>query len=107
MINSTTCSNCGCRSQSEVTQNYEEMNVPPDQSKLKFFVEELFNGSTVLEYFCEDGCKMRCQGIRRTALKSTKDTKFIILILSRAMITVNGIELVDNKVTCTDDVNIR
>ena len=35
MVNSTTSSNCGFRSQSELTQIYEEMEVPPNQSSLK------------------------------------------------------------------------
>ena len=107
MINSTTCSKCGRISQSESIQIYEEMEVPQDQSKLKQSVEEFFNGSTFVDSFCEDGCKFRGVGIRRTELKSTRDSRFIILILSRAIVTVDGIRISTNKVTCTDTVDIR
>ena len=107
MSYSTTCPKCGNRSHTEVTQIYEEMDVPQDQSTLKMSVEDFFNGSTFVDSFCEDGCKFRGVGIRRTELKSTKDTKFIILILSRAINTIDGVRLVSNRVTCTDTINIR
>ena len=42
MVNSTTYSNCGFRSQSESTQIYGEMEVPPNQSLLKLSVENIW-----------------------------------------------------------------
>ena len=107
MINSTTCSKCGNKSQSEATQIYEEMGVPQDRSSIKSSVEEFFNGSTFVDSYCEDGCKFRGVGIRRTMLKSTVDSRFIILILSRAIYAADGIRMATNKVICTDTMDIR
>ena len=107
LITSTTCSKCKKRSESESIQIYEEMPVPPNQSNLKCYVEQIFNGSTAVETHCQDGCKVLGQGERRTTLKSTKDSKFIILILSRAVAIPEGYKLVTNSVICTDPVQIR
>ena len=95
------------RSESESTQIYEELPVPPHQSNLKCYVEELFNGTTTVETHCQAGCKVVGQGKRRTTLKSTKDSKFIILILSRAVAIPEGYKLVTNSVISTDPVQIR
>ena len=107
MVTSTTCPNCGNRRHSEATQIYEEIDVPPDQSNLKSYAENLFNGSTTVESLCYDGCNRRGQGIRKTELKSTRDSNFIILILSRAVNFGERYQLVRNRVTCTDAINIR
>ena len=107
MVNSTTCSNCGNKSQSEVSQIYEELDVPENNSTLKSSAEAFFNGSTTVDSFCEDGCKFRGEGIRRTTLKSTSDTRFLILIFQRAINPGDGAVLVRNKVDCTDSVDIR
>ena len=107
VITSTTCSKCKMRSESESTQLYEELPVPPHQSNLKCYVEQSFNGSTTVETHCQDGCKVVGQGERRTTLKSTKDSKFIILILSRAVAIPQGYKLVTNSVISTDPVHIR
>ena len=107
MVNSTTCSNCGNKSQSEVSQIYEELDVPKNLSTLRSSVETFFNGSTTVDSFCKDGCKFRGEGIRRTTLKSTRDTRFLILIYSRHVHTGNRAVLVKDKIDCTDAVNIR
>ena len=49
VITSTTCLNCGLRSESETTQLYEEMQVPPDQSTLKLHVDQIFNETLTVE----------------------------------------------------------
>ena len=107
IVTSTTCSSCKMRSESESTQIYEEMPVPPDQSSLKFQAEQFFNESLIVESQCQDGCKERGLGERRTTLKSCRDSKFIILIFSRAVDSELGYQLVTNSVICTDPINIR
>ena len=107
MVASTTCSNCGNINQSESTQIYEELDVPKDNSDLNSYLDDFYNGSTSVEYRCEDGCGVKGLGIRRTTLKSTKDSAFIILIFSRAVYTEEGVRLVSDRITCTDVVDIR
>ena len=107
MIASTTCSNCHLRSESESTQTYEEMPVPKDQSHLKFYVEQFFNESSFVDSHCQEGCGVSGQGIRRTQLKSTRNSKFIILIFSRAVDSGQGFQLVTNRLVSTDTLQIR
>ena len=107
LITSTTCSACRMRSESESTQIYEEMPVPPDQSSLKFYAEQFFNESLIVESYCQDGCKERGWGERRTTLKSSRDSKFIILIFSRAVHSEWGYQLNTSSVICTDPIKIR
>ena len=107
MITSTTCSNCNMRSESESLQIYEEMQVPPDQSNMKSFVEQFFNESVTVDSNCQDGCKEAGQGERRTTLKSTRDSEFIIIIFSRAVDSEQGYQILTNEVKSTDPIKIR
>ena len=107
IIASTTCTRCKKKSSSESVMMYEELPVPADQSSLRFDVEKLFNSSETVDYHCEDGCKQRGLGEKRTTLKSVRDSKFIILILKRAVTSDQGYQLVKSKVICTDPVEIR
>ena len=107
MVSSTTCSSCGAKSASEFSQIYEEMQVPPDNSILKTHIEEVFNGSTTVESFCHNNCKKTGRGEKRTTLKSVASTRFIIIILSRAINTGQGFQLVKNQCRSTDDILIR
>ena len=107
MVNSTTCSNCGRKSQSEVIQIYEELDAPENHSTLKWSVEAFFNGSTVVDSFCANGCKFKGKGIRRTTLKSTRDTRFLVLIFSKAVHVEHRATLVENEMDCTDTIDIR
>ena len=83
------------------------MPVPRDGSNLKCYVEQFFNGSSTVETHCQDGCRKLGQGNRRTTLKSTEDSQFIILIFSRAVDSGQGYQLVTNSVVSTDAVEIR
>ena len=107
MITSTTCTDCGLSSQSESTQMYEEMQVPPDQSFLKHYLEQSFNEGSIVESYCQDGCKKKGTGEKRTTLKSVDNSKLIIIILSRAIETNEGYKLVRNRVKSMNGIFIR
>ena len=62
----------------------------------------LYSSETV-NYHCEDGCKERGLGEKRTTLKSVRDSKFIILILKRAVTSDQGYHLVKS----TEPIEIR
>ena len=106
-VNISTCMTCGYKSESEQSQIYLEMDVPPNNSNLGNYVEQTLNDGQVVEYHCEDGCKARFQADKRTMLKSVKEAQFILVMLRRTIMSEYGIELVPNNVNSGDDINIR
>ena len=107
VVNSTKCLNCSKISASEATMMYEELEVPSDESSLRIGIEQFFNGAEIVDHHCNEGCKKHGYGEKRTTLKSIKDTKFIILILKRAVFSETGIHLAENNVLCTEPAEIR
>ena len=107
MTNSTTCSLCHHRNESNVTQLYVELQVPPTNSNLKDFVEDSFNEGTEVGRNCQDGCKQFSVGSHRSTLADIDKTQFIIIILTRGVQTLDGYHLVRNEVHSTDDIFIR
>ena len=106
LIHSTVCS-CNHRNSYETNQIYVEMPVPPNGSDLRNYVEEFFNGGSSILRDCRDGCNTLSQKIQRTELHNSEEAKFLIVILSRGIETVDGYQLVDNKINSTDKVTIR
>ena len=104
---SITCSVCGEKSEYKTDQSYIEMDVPPDGSNMKYFIEDTFNGFTSVEAMCTGSCNQSRIKQKRTELVPSILSNFIIVILSRGQITVNGYQFVGNRVTVTDDVNVR
>ena len=107
IVSSTTCTKCERRSQSQSLQIYEEMEVPQDQSTAKEHIEQFFNGYTIVENNCSDGCRVKGQGTRRTTLKSCRESKFIIIIFSRAIESEYGYQIAQNIVKSTDPILLR
>ena len=105
--NTTTCLKCGHENSSEQTQIYLEMDVPPDGSKLSDFVEKNMTESLVVQYHCQDGCNAYYQAETRTQIKSVNETKFIIVLLRRSVMTERGPEIIKNKILATHDLKIR
>ena len=106
LINSTVCS-CNHRNSYETNQLYVEIPVPPNGSSLKMYLEEFFNeGSAVLRE-CRDGCNAVSRKIQRTELHNSEEAKFLIVILTRGVQTLDGYKLINNKIDSTDIVNIR
>ena len=105
--NSTSCSSCRNVSYSETTQLYVEMQVPPDNSDLSHHVEAMFNHHTRVAYHCEEGCQDFTEGEKRSTLFSIDDSPYLLVILSRALLTEYGYQLVGNKVHSTNDILIR
>ena len=103
-MSSTTCSRCRAISSSETTQIYEEVAVPPDDTTLSEIVENLFNGSSTVHTSCKDGCKVPGEAMKRTTLKSTQDSQFIILIFSGAVDSGQGYQLLSNNFVSTGNI---
>ena len=97
ITHSTSCNSCKRVYQSETTQLYVELPVPPNNSSLNDYIEEYFNTGSLVGKFCEDGCKNFIQAEKRSRLRLASETEFIIVILSRAIETIDGFELVETK----------
>ena len=106
-VNLTICMACGHQNNSEQSQIYLEMDVPPEGSNLSEHVEELFHDGTMVDYKCEDGCNTKFQAEKKSVLKSGKETEFIIIMLRRSVLSDNGREIVLNKVDAGDNICIR
>ena len=98
ITHSTTCCGCNQIHQSETTQMYVELPVPPDNSSLNDYVEEHLNTSTLVGKFCEDGCQKFVQAEKRSRLTLASETEFLIVILTRAIETLDGFALVGNEI---------
>ena len=83
------------------------MDVPPDNSNLSDYVEDMMNVASIVEYHCQDGCNAYYQAETRSQLKSVRETQFLIFLLKRNEITENGPRIVQNKVLATQDLIIR
>ena len=104
---STTCCACGLTNEYKTDQIHVELDVPQENTYLNDTVEEFFNSNDLVGRFCEDGCKTFAQAERRSRITSIEETQYIIVVLSRALETVEGFKLVKNKVIPTRDVQIR
>ena len=83
------------------------MPVPPNNEDLKEYVEDFLNKSSRFGSFCEGGCNKYTQKIKKTSLVSSDEAKFITVILTRGIVTVEGYNLVQNKILSTNNIMIR
>ena len=104
-VDSTMCLKCKHTNQIDQRNIYVEMEVPPEGSSLSKSVEELFNESYLVEYFCE-ACKEQFQAEKRLILNCVQNTQFIILLLRRAVQGDVGNIIVGNLISATDDIKL-
>ena len=52
-------------------------------------------------------CKMICEFEKRAQISLVRETEFFIIILSRAIETLDGYQLDENQIISTNDVYIR
>ena len=108
----TLCSNHNCgnisRGDPHNPQLYVELDVPPSGSDLGDFVErELNQGYPVDNYHCQEGCGQRLTAEHKTTVHTIVDKHFLMIILRRVVDGVNGIEINQNRVKATGDVEIK
>ena len=106
-VNSTVCLSCQHRNESEQSQIYLEMEVPPDGTQLSDYVEEMLNESSIVEYHCRDGCQVHFQAETRSMLKSVRQAQFLIILLRRSIMTTNGAEIVENRIGSIKNLALR
>ena len=104
---STIC--CGCHQviESETDHMYVELDVPQNNLILSEYLEEYFCTSTLNARFCEDNCHAISQAEKRIEVKLVEETEFFIIILTRAIDTLDGFELNESQTNATNDVYIR
>ena len=106
ITHSTKCCSCKRLNTSETNQIYVEIPVPPENSNLSDYVEEFFNMSELVGLHC-DACKNFGQAEKRSELTRANEAEFLIIILARAVTTLDGYKLVEHKILATDDLLIR
>jgi hypothetical protein len=107
ITHSTSCSSCNNINQSETSQMYAELQVPPDYSNLSDFIEEFFNRSSLVGVYCETSCKSLVQAEKSSKVTRTADTEFITVILTRAVETLDGFKINKDRTIATNGVLIR
>ena len=106
LINSTTCSQCESVNEYETTQFYVEISLPPNNTKIKTFIENELNEDSIIEAFCQ-GCKDDAKKVKQTKIINCDEVKFFIVVLSRGTQTVEGFNFSTNKVSILDEINLR
>ena len=86
---------------------YIELQVPPDNSNLNEYIEDYFNSSLHVGSFCENGCQSLVQAEKRSTMTQNAETEYIIVILTRAVQTLDGFHLNKNQIRATNDIFIR
>ena len=86
---------------------FVELQVPPDNSNLNEYVEEYLNSSSLVGVYCENNCRQLCQAEKSSKVTRNAETEFLIVILTRAVETLDGYQLNRNRTTVTNDILIR
>ena len=81
--------------------------MPPDNSNLNEYVEEHLNSSTLVGVYCENNCKQLVQAEKSSKVTRNAETEILIIILTRAVETLDGYQLNRNRTTVTNDILIR
>ena len=68
-------------------------------------VEEHFNESFFVDYFC-DGCESQSLAEKRLFLKASLETNFLVILLRRSVLGDDGNFIVTNMVKSVDDIKI-
>ena len=104
---SSVCCSCNGKVQHVKEEMYVELPVPPNNTNLNDHIEEYFNTGELVGRPCEDGCRRFVQGEARNQLTLGSQTKFLLVLLSRAMDSNEGGRINTNKTIATNDLFIR
>ena len=82
-------------------------DVPPDSCELSQSIDDYLNTSSLVDLRCESKCQRIVQKEKTSILTSNEETNFLLVILSRAVETVDGYRFNQNRTISTNDVFIR
>ena len=106
ITHSTTCLSCNHVHQFQTNQMYVEIPVPPNHTNLNDYIEEHLNTSSLFGKFC-DGCKQFSEAEKSSKITLANETEYLMIILSRALETLDGFKFIDNEINVTNEVFIR
>ena len=89
MTYSSICCACNYKAEHETDHAYLELKVPPDNTHLSNHVEDFLNTSDLIGRKCE-GCKKFTQAETGNEITSVEQSKYLVIILSRAMRDQDG-----------------
>ena len=107
LTHSSECSTCKHRNEFETTQLYVEIPVPPNNSDLKEYIEDSFSERSNFGGYCDGSCNAFSEKSKWTSITNTDEAKFLIVILTRGIVSMDGFQLVKNQIKSTDDIDIR
>ena len=105
VLQTVTCPFCQRISTLTSSDLYREILCPPDGSKLRNYLELLFNCEENVDYFCEEGCKKHGKFKKKLQLVSEDSSNFLLVILTRGI--SENVNNYKNKVIATDDIKIK
>ena len=106
ITHSNECLACNHLHTYETTELCIEIPVPPDNSNLNEYVEEYFNISNLVGLRCE-ACQQFVQKEQKSQLTDECEAEFIIVILDRGILTMDGYKLIKNITNPANNVFIR
>ena len=83
------------------------MPVPPNHAVLRDYVEEYFNKRSKCLLFCDGDCEALTEKTKWVSITDSDEAKFLIVILTRGIETLEGYSLVKNKIKSTENIKIR
>ena len=86
---------------------YIELDVPPDSCELSKSIDDYLNTSSLVGLRCESQCQRIVQKEKASILTRNDEINFLLVILSRAVATVDGYQFNSNRTISTNDVFIR
>ena len=103
-VQTLACRNCKTESYYRSSSIFHEMTCPPDNSRLRNYIEQIFSCSEEVEYTCE-----KCQktGLFKKSLKicSDESSEFMIFVLTRGI--MDSINNYNNRIIVTDNCIIE
>ena len=105
--NISECCACHKRNEYETNQLYIEINIPPSNSILRDYVEEYFNGRSNVLAHCDGDCQKLVEKMKWTSLNRSDEAKFLIVILTRGIDTMDGYTFSKNEIDSSQDIKIR
>ena len=106
MTSATICGICKHSSQSTAKHTFHEIPVPQHGSNLATLIENTFNEGINVKNNCSN-CYEHYTGIHRKTLTDVSKTQFLVLVCPRYLQTLDGYELITNRVNSTGEVMLR
>ena len=82
------------------------MQLPPNGSKIKTYVEQELNEDSFVEANCSF-CNETVQKAKKTEIMDCDDVKFIIVVFARGIQSSDSHRLLKNRMNILDEISLR